>query len=87
MWGETFLQKSFPPHPPSKNSHNCGIWGRALGGGGIDFLDGLILNPRPWQLPKVLSDSSWPYAVIPAEAGIQPFQYVLDPGFRRGDGS
>jgi hypothetical protein len=25
--------------------------------------------------------------VIPAEAGIQPFQGILDPGFRRGDGS
>ena len=24
--------------------------------------------------------------VIPAEAGIQCFQVVLDPGFRRGDG-
>jgi hypothetical protein len=24
--------------------------------------------------------------VIPAEAGIQYFQDVLDPGFRRGDG-
>jgi hypothetical protein len=23
--------------------------------------------------------------VIPAKAGIQLFQYVLDPGFRRGD--
>jgi hypothetical protein len=25
--------------------------------------------------------------VIPAEAGIQTFQNVLDPGLRRGDGS
>jgi hypothetical protein len=25
--------------------------------------------------------------VIPAKAGIQLFQHVLDPGFRRGDGS
>jgi len=25
-------------------------------------------------------------AVIPAEAGIQSFQHVLDPGFRQGDG-
>jgi len=24
-------------------------------------------------------------AVIPAQAGIQCFQYVLDPGLRRGD--
>jgi hypothetical protein len=24
--------------------------------------------------------------VIPAEAGIQLFQHLLDPGFRRGDG-
>jgi hypothetical protein len=26
-------------------------------------------------------------SVIPAEAGIQVFQQVLDPGFRRGDAS
>ena len=25
-------------------------------------------------------------AVIPAEAGIQVFQHLLDPGLRRGDG-
>jgi len=25
--------------------------------------------------------------VIPAKAGIQSFQWVLDPGFRRGDAS
>jgi len=25
------------------------------------------------------------FAVISAEAGIQVFQYLLDPGFRRGD--
>jgi hypothetical protein len=25
------------------------------------------------------------FSVIPAEAGIQEFQEVLDPGFRRGD--
>ena len=37
-------------------------------------------------MPKVLADSSGPSSVIPAEAGIQSFQYVLDPGFRRGDG-
>jgi hypothetical protein len=27
-----------------------------------------------------------PFFVIPAEAGIQPNQVVLDPGVRRGDG-
>jgi len=27
-----------------------------------------------------------PFSVIPAEAGIQQKQAVLDPGFRRGDG-
>jgi len=26
-----------------------------------------------------------PFSVIPAEAGIQEYQEVLDPGFRRGD--
>jgi hypothetical protein len=29
---------------------------------------------------------AWADHVIPAEAGIQSFQYVLDPGLRRGDG-
>jgi hypothetical protein len=30
--------------------------------------------------------SRWiPFSVIPAEAGIQSFQAVLDPGVRRGD--
>jgi len=28
-----------------------------------------------------------PFSVIPAEAGIQEYQGLLDPGFRRGDGS
>jgi len=27
-----------------------------------------------------------PFAVIPAKAGIQELQLLLDPGFRRGDG-
>jgi len=27
------------------------------------------------------------FSVIPAKAGIQLFQHVLDPGFRRGDDS
>jgi hypothetical protein len=40
---------------------------------------------RLWQVPEILSDSWRPDSVIPAEAGIQVFQYVLDPGFRRGD--
>jgi hypothetical protein len=37
------------------------------------------------QVPKILADSWCPSSVIPANAGIQVFQYVLDPGFRRGD--
>jgi hypothetical protein len=28
----------------------------------------------------------WPFSVIPAEAGIQEKQALLDSGFRRGDG-
>jgi hypothetical protein len=36
--------------------------------------DGLAKSSKP------------PFSVIPAEAGIQGFQEVLDPGFRRGDG-
>ena len=27
-----------------------------------------------------------PFSVIPAKAGIQEYQELLDPGFRRGDG-
>ena len=36
-------------------------------------VDGLVKSPK------------MRFPVIPAEAGIQLFQYVLDPGFRRGD--
>jgi hypothetical protein len=38
------------------------------------YLDALAKNPKT------------PFSVIPAEAGIQEYQKVLDPGFRRGDG-
>jgi hypothetical protein len=37
----------------------------------------LLLKPR--------SRDSETHAVIPAKAGIQDFQDLLDPGFRRGD--
>jgi hypothetical protein len=40
-------------------------------------------------LPKIdelVKSPKTPFSVIPAEAGIQEYQEVLDPGFRRGDG-
>ena len=36
--------------------------------------DGFVKSPKT------------PFFVIPAEAGIQCFEALLDPGFRRGDG-
>jgi hypothetical protein len=39
----------------------------------IITLDGLVKSQKPG------------FFVIPAKAGIQLFQHVLDPGFRRGD--
>jgi hypothetical protein len=37
-------------------------------------IDGFVKNPKTL------------FSVIPAEAGIQEYQGLLDPGFRRGDG-
>jgi hypothetical protein len=41
-----------------------------------------ILNLKSDELVKSRNSLK---SVIPAKAGIQLFQYVLDPGFRRGD--
>jgi hypothetical protein len=38
------------------------------------------------DLDDLVKSLQIPLFVIPAEAGIQLFQDVLDPGFRRGDG-
>jgi hypothetical protein len=40
----------------------------------IDRNDGLVKSQET------------PFSVIPAEAGIQEYRGLLDPGFRRGDG-
>ncbi len=40
---------------------------------GLFNFDGLVRSPKR------------PFSVIPAEAGIQEYQGLLDPGFRRGD--
>jgi len=39
--------------------------------------------PKNGELAKSPKGS---FSVIPADAGIQEYQEVLDPGFRRGDG-
>jgi len=41
---------------------------------GIVLLDGFVKSPKT------------PFSVIPAKAGIQENQRLLDPGLRRGDG-
>jgi hypothetical protein len=38
-------------------------------------------------LDDLVKSLKMPFSVIPAKAGIQLFQDVLDPGFRRGDAS
>ena len=35
---------------------------------------------------ELVKSQKTPFSVIPAEAGIQEYQELLDPGFRRGDG-
>lgn len=39
-----------------------------------------------FNLDGLAESQKLPLLVIPAETGIQYFQNVLDPGFRRGDG-
>jgi len=49
----------------------------------------LPLEPSPHPLPEgaqaLTYNSTGLLFVVPANAGIQSFQEVLDPGFRRGD--
>ncbi|MCX6349584.1 MAG: hypothetical protein NTV79_08840, partial [Candidatus Aureabacteria bacterium] len=44
---------------------------------------------KPWDLPfkvdGLVKSQKVAFSVIPAKAGIQIFQVVLDPTFRRGD--
>jgi hypothetical protein len=37
------------------------------------------------KFDEIVESRASPFSVIPAEAGIQSFQAVLDPGVRRGD--
>jgi len=39
------------------------------------------------KIDNLVKSPKAPFPVIPAKAGIQLFQVVLDPGFRRGDAS
>jgi hypothetical protein len=43
-------------------------------------------NSHPAKIDGFVKSLKLPIFVIPAKAGIQLFQGVLDPGFRRGDG-
>jgi len=45
-------------------------------------IDHLTLN-----IDELVKSRKSPFSVIPAKAGIQEYQGLLDPGFRRGDGS
>jgi hypothetical protein len=45
-----------------------------------------LFRYRP-NLDGLVKNLKMPFSVIPAKAGIQLFQDVLDPGFRRGDAS
>jgi hypothetical protein len=39
----------------------------------------------PHKFDGLVKSRQIPFSVIPAEAGIQSFEAVLDPGVRRGD--
>jgi hypothetical protein len=52
----------------------------ARGGHGIIFCQGYNSS-----FDELVKSRFIPFSVIPAEAGIQSFQAVLDPGVRRGD--
>jgi hypothetical protein len=45
----------------------------------------IFLSGKPFIIDDLVKSRNLPDFVIPAKAGIQLFQYVLDPGFRRGD--
>jgi hypothetical protein len=44
-----------------------------------------LKNIYKYKDDELVKSRSFPLSVIPAEAGIQSFQAVLDPGVRRGD--
>jgi hypothetical protein len=41
---------------------------------------------RAIKIDGLVKSQKTPSSVIPAKAGIQEYQELLDPGFRRGDG-
>jgi hypothetical protein len=43
-------------------------------------------NHEDTKIDAFVKSPKRPVSVIPAEAGIQEYQGLLDPGFRRGDG-
>jgi hypothetical protein len=49
---------------------------------------GIIEKPQfhNSSMDEFVINHKMPFSVIPAEAGIQEYQELLDPGFRRGDG-
>jgi hypothetical protein len=46
----------------------------------------IIQKQRKTRNDELVKSPKTPFSVIPAEAGIQECQQLLDPGFRRGDG-
>jgi hypothetical protein len=51
----------------------------------VDFTEALLGNVGLVKGDELVKSRFIPFSVIPAEAGIQSFQAVLDPGVRRGD--
>jgi len=38
------------------------------------------------KIDEIVKSQKAPFCVVPAEAAIQEYREILDPGFRRGDG-
>jgi hypothetical protein len=58
------------------------IWGIGL----VPHDGGTFTQTCRTNLDGFVKSRKAPFDVIPAKAGIQYFQPLLDPGFRRGDG-
>jgi hypothetical protein len=52
----------------------------------IDLLEGGVQTLYSHKNDELVRSQEKHFSVIPAKAGIQVFQGLLDPGFRRGDG-
>jgi hypothetical protein len=48
--------------------------------------EGTLYEICPGKFDDLVKSRQSPFSVIPAKAGIQEKQGLLDPGFRRGDG-